>query len=232
MAPPFFYAETISAANSRYTLDEENSKHVVQVLRMRTGQPLLLTNGAGGLFEAQIIHDHKKHCEVLITSFSQAPPPTQTTTIAISLLKNAARFEWFLEKATEMGITEIIPLLCQHTEKQRFRIDRMKNIMISALLQSRQSWLPVLHEPQPVEKIIRSSTNAVKWIAHCAEGKKERVAGHLFSDSLLLIGPEGDFSAAEIELALQHQFSAVTLGVTRLRTETAGVAGAVLMKMG
>jgi 16S rRNA (uracil1498-N3)-methyltransferase len=232
MGLPFFFQENIAVERAACTLNETSSRHIVQVLRMEVGEQLLLTNGKGFLAIATIEQAHKKHCEVRLTNFQQQQPVLPKTTIGISLLKNTSRFEWFLEKATELGITEIIPLLCQHTEKQHFRMDRMKNILVSALLQSEQSWLPVLQEPQPVERIIRSSTNDCKWIGHCVEGEKEHLVAHSFSDGLLLIGPEGDFSKEEINLALEYQFMPVTLGTTRLRTETAGVAGAVLMRMG
>jgi 16S rRNA (uracil1498-N3)-methyltransferase len=233
MTLPFFYAPAITAQNDRYTLEEESSKHAIQVLRMRQGDCLQLTDGTGGLFAAEIIDDHKKRCEVRIKSFNQTSIPRPEIIIGISLLKNTHRFEWFLEKATEIGISEIIPLLCERTERQYLRVDRMKNMLISALLQSQQTWLPKLPEPQPVEKIIMETRADVKLIAHCGEGEKQflgRAITHISSKTLILIGPEGDFSLKEIELALQQNFKPVSLGQTRLRTETAGMVAVALLR--
>lgn len=234
MALPFFYAEAINTSNNRYTLEEDTSKHVVQVLRMKPGEALQLTNGAGDLFTAEIATGHKKHCEVVITASYQQPASNRKVAIGISLLKNASRFEWFLEKATEIGVTEIFPLLCQRTEKQRFRQDRMQHILVSAMLQSQQTWLPRLHEPIQVEKLIKENTTEIKLIAHCVEGEKQSLLNYKTntpSNSIILIGPEGDFSPKEIDLALQHQFKPVTLGETRLRTETAGMVAATILKL-
>jgi 16S rRNA (uracil1498-N3)-methyltransferase len=235
MALPFFYAEAINTSHTRYTLEEDTSKHVIQVLRMKPGEALQLTNGSGDLFTAEIATDHKRHCEVVVTACYHQPARSRKVAIGISLLKNTSRFEWFLEKATEIGVTDIFPLLCQRTEKQRFRQDRMQHILVSALLQSQQTWLPHLHEPIRVEKLIKENTAEIKFIAHCIEGEKQSLlTDKTASDrsNLILIGPEGDFSPQEIDLALQHQFKPVTLGETRLRTETAGIVAATLLKLG
>ena len=163
---------------------------------------------------------------------------TRRVSIAISLLKNANRFEWFLEKATEIGVSEIIPLICERTEKEKFRFDRMQGIVISAMLQSQQVWLPLLHEPVIFENVeiwipkTIGSGNCTNYIAHCMEGNKSMIShSHIStsSHSLICIGPEGDFTAQEIDLALQHNFTPVTLGETRLRTETAGLVAATLL---
>ncbi len=235
MALSFFYAPTLTARDVHYTLEEESSKHAIQVLRMRQGDLLQLTNGMGGLFVAEIIDSHKKRCEVRITSFNQQAIPLPEIVIGMSLLKNTHRFEWFLEKATEIGVTEIIPLLCQRTEKQHFRLDRMKNMLTTALLQSQQTWLPKLQEPQPIEKIMSETRPGFKLIAHCGEGEKQALGlfrNNNFSKTLILIGPEGDFTKTEIELALQQNFKSVSLGQTRLRTETAGMVAVSLLRNG
>ena len=215
-------------------LDEDTSKHIVQVLRMKTGEQLNLTDGKGNLLNCSILDDHKKHCLVRVATTSYQQPATRKVSIAISLLKNSNRFEWFLEKVTEIGVSEIIPLICERTEKEKFRYERMQGICISAMLQSQQCWLPVLHEPVLLEKIIRQSTAESKFIAHCIENAKEvlsQLVPNQLGDSLICIGPEGDFTKREIELALQHHFTAVTLGDTRLRTETAGIVAATLLKI-
>jgi len=237
MALPLFYISDYDSSKKEIVLDEDTSRHIVQVLRMKQGEQLNLTNGKGNVFTTSIADDHKKHCIVKIETVNYAPQAARTVSIGISLLKNANRFEWFLEKATEIGVNEIIPLICERTEKQKFRHDRMQNILISAMLQSQQCWLPVLHEPIAYELLFRQEEVAKisqKFIGHCIEEEKRNLAD-LVNESLpsqiILVGPEGDFTPAEIELAIHHHFDAVTLGETRLRTETAGIVAATILKM-
>lgn len=233
MSIPFFYIEEVSAVNNSIVLNEETSKHVVQVLRMQNGEQLNLADGKGNLYTATISDNNKKKCTVNISSKSQTPNSNKKITIAISVLKNATRFEWFLEKATEIGVNEIIPLLCDRTERSHFRYDRMNSILISAMLQSQQTWLPVLSEPVKLVNWLNSElVNAQKFVAHCEETKKQQLTTELINQStnqLILIGPEGDFTREEIELALKNNFIPVTLGNTRLRSETAGVVAATLL---
>ena len=233
MPLPFFYNKEITIGLSQLVLNEETSRHVVQVLRMQMGDQLKLTDGKGNVFIAAIIDDHKKKCIVAIQSKEFQQPQERKITIGISLIKSASRFEWFLEKATEIGVTEIIPLICERTEKQHFRSDRMKSILVSAMLQSQQCWLPVLQEPVQFDNlIIKQFDNCKKYIAHClSESSKEQLHHQItkLSNQLILIGPEGDFTENEIQMAVQHHFIAVALGNTRLRTETAGVVAAVFL---
>ncbi len=232
MALPFFYKDDIVANSESIILDEDASKHIVQVLRMKNGEQLNLTDGKGNLFTTEVIHDHKKKCIVKILSTHYHQPSEKKVTIAISLVKNASRFEWFLEKATEIGVSEIIPLICERTEKQHFRFDRMKGILISAMLQSQQCWLPVLSEPVKFSKFITNEFVGQKFIAHCEDEQSKKPLHQHISISthqLICIGPEGDFSPTEIKQALQLQFIPVSLGETRLRTETAGIVAAVLL---
>jgi 16S rRNA (uracil1498-N3)-methyltransferase len=231
MSLPFFFQETIDTASKQITLDEDASKHIVQVLRMKAGEELQLTDGRGNVFTTAIIEAHKKHCTVDILRKTTTPPKQKEITIAISLVKNSSRFEWFLEKATEIGISHIVPLICQRTEKQHFRFDRMKGILISAMLQSQQSLLPVLQQPVPFTEFVNKEKSSQKFIAHCEAGmeKQELIAHSSFQQACMLIGPEGDFTREEIAIALQQGFTPVSLGATRLRTETAGMVAAVLM---
>ncbi len=211
-------------------LDEDTSRHVVQVLRMKAGEQLNLTDGKGHLLLCEVLEANKKHCTVNVVGSWLTPHVSRHITIAISLLKNANRFEWFLEKATEIGVSEIIPLICERTEKEKFRYDRMNAICISAMLQSQQCWLPVLHQPMDFSKAVTLSTANQKYIAHCDDGAKNQLTSQSFNQSaIILIGPEGDFTPKEIELALANQFIPVSLGETRLRTETAGVVAAALL---
>lgn len=228
MALPIFYLETIDDGNF-ITLSEETSKHVVQVLRMKQGEALQLTDGQGNLLTTKITDDHKKKCTVRVTDRQFKEKGSKEVCIAISLLKNANRFEWFLEKATEIGVTEIVPLLCDRTEKQHFRYDRMNNILIAAMLQSQQVWLPILREPTSVKAVLENCTYSTKLIAHCEGEQKESIGDYPPNSVQILVGPEGDFSLAEIRDALQVGYKPVSLGNTRLRTETAGVVAATLL---
>lgn len=231
MALPFFYETDIPATPTHFTLGEDTSKHCIQVLRMKTGGRIQLTNGQGRLATALIESEDKKKAVVLIESIHQSQKPPRKVSIGLSLLKNPTRFEWFLEKATEMGISEIQPMLCKHTERSSMRLERMKGILIAAMLQSQQTWLPILQEPIAFEKLVTVQAFPQQLIAHCEEATKLTISD--FSrepDTQILIGPEGDFSKLEIELALNRQYHPVTLGDTRLRAETAAlVAGALLM---
>ena len=233
MALPFFYINEYNVLQKQIVLNEETSKHVVKVLRMKVGEQLNLTDGKGNHLTCEIKDDHKKHCAVEVKETSFKEQGTRKVTIAISLLKNANRFEWFLEKATELGVAEIIPLICERTEKEKFRQDRLQGIVVSAMLQSQQYWLPVLHEPVQFDDLVmRQFDNYQKFIAHCIEGSKETFANYQISKSahsLILIGPEGDFTKQEIEIALKNNIIPVSLGETRLRTETAGIVAATLM---
>jgi 16S rRNA (uracil1498-N3)-methyltransferase len=247
MALPFFYKEDITTAQTMVTLDEATSKHIVQVLRMQNGEPLQLTDGKGNLFTCKISDNNRKHCSVIIEQTTNCQPPINNVSIAISLLKNTARFEWFLEKAIEIGVTEIIPLVCDRTEKITFKFERLNSIVISAMLQSQQTWLPLLHQPQQLKNLTsKPFSNCTKFIAHCEESEKINLVDKLTEQKkmsaakilssnvdsaqvLILIGPEGDFTKIEIEAALKNGFTPVSLGNTRLRTETAGVAAAVLL---
>ena len=232
MALPFFYVEKLE--DTSLVLDEDASKHIVQVLRMQNGEKLLLTDGRGKKAEAEIVDDNRKRCAVTIVAAETEKEKQGKVAIGISLIKNASRFEWFLEKATEIGVSEIIPLLCERTEKEKFRPDRMRSILVSAMLQSQQCWMPVLHEPKDFKTIISKTSYQQKFIAHCLEEEKQSLTGQTINHSatqLILIGPEGDFTPGEIQLALQNNFQPVALGSTRLRTETAGMAAAVLLCM-
>jgi 16S rRNA (uracil1498-N3)-methyltransferase len=233
MSLPFFYKEDLDSTATEVVLDEDTSKHMVQVLRMQNKEQLQLTNGKGDLFTAEILDNNRKKCTAKILEVQQIKRTAAKITLAISLIKNNNRFEWFLEKATEIGISNIVPLICERTEKTVFKSDRMKNILVSAMLQSQQSWLPVLQEPAKFLSFVNQPNSANKFIAHCEnrDTKVQLLSHQPFTDSTILIGPEGDFSTDEITLALQNNFIPVALGNTRLRTETAGVVAATLLAM-
>ncbi len=229
MALPYFFIPNLE--QDVITLDEDTSKHVVSVLRMTRDEELMLTDGKGHKARARIVDDNRKRCTVQLVEREHEQVKAHRVSIGISLVKNAARFEWFLEKAMELGVSEILPLICERTEKEKFRHDRLQGILVSALLQSQQCWLPVLHEPIPFHQALKEKAER-RYIAHCLPEQKKDLyseATKPSTSSLILIGPEGDFTPAEINAALQCGFEAVALGATRLRTETAGMTAAVVL---
>jgi 16S rRNA (uracil1498-N3)-methyltransferase len=227
---PYFYFPDLNQSTGLTKMDEEMRRHVVTVLRMEVGEKIMLMDGVGNVAEVDIIEASKKSLLVSINNKNFYPPPSQKLVLAISTLKNASRFEWMLEKVTEIGITEIIPLISERTERVHFKEDRLKQIIVSACLQSKQCWMPILREPQKLQAVVQNSTIEKKFIAHCINANKEKLQKQS-CDSILLIGPEGDFTQPEIDIALSNGFLPVTLGDSRLRTETAGVVGAVLLKI-
>jgi len=230
MALPVFYSADITGQDDEHELNEETSRHIVQVLRMKKDEKLTVSNGKGYMFLASIVDDHKKKVVVrVVEKILQQRPPN--ISIGISLIKNVQRFEWFLEKAVEIGVAEIFPLICARTEKQQFRISRMQGIVVSAMLQSQQAWRPILHEPLKFQQLLDNPLEGSAFIAHCITGE-ERASLQQFAplkNPLILIGPEGDFTKEEIEKALQKHYKPVTLGRTRLRTETAGMVAVTLL---
>lgn len=230
---PYFYLTELNANDAYFVLNEDTSKHVVQVLRMQNGELIKLTNGKGLLVTASIVDNHKKHCKVEKKEVIVFPSSSKKNTIAISLLKNPSRLEWFLEKAAELGINHIIPLKCKRTEKQHFRTERMQGILISAMLQSQQTTMCTLSEPMTFDVLMNAKDFNRKYIAHC-EATKDKVFlcdGDVHENDIVLIGPEGDFTKDEINLAHDHGYVPISLGDTRLRTETAALTAAVLLQM-
>lgn len=234
MPDPYFYFASLAKQVDEFVLDENSSRHIVQVLRMKTGESIRLTDGKGLSARATIRESNKKRCVVNVTEKQIQQAPARRVQIALSLLKNASRFEWFLEKASELGIDEIIPLKCARTEKQQFRTDRMRSILESALIQSQQVWMPVLQEPQFLAPFIDQVQADQKFIAHCepgVKGKLSEILNQHLSSVLILIGPEGDFTEEEIRLAMKGGFISAALGENRLRSETAAVAAAAVLKL-
>lgn len=230
MSLPFFYEPAVSKLSPHFQLSEETSKHCIHVLRMKTGAQLQLTDGRGALYQARILSEDKKKTVVLVEEEAFVTRSARKISIAISLLKNTGRFEWFLEKATEIGVSDICPLICARTEQTRFKRERMNQILVSAMLQSQQAWLPVLHEPLPFKNVVLESAYNQKLLAHCGEDQKQDISAlNIASDTQILIGPEGDFTPQEIQQALNSRFLPVSLGNTRLRTETAGMVAATLL---
>ncbi len=230
MQLPFFYEPSLTETDKIFILSPDSHKHAIQVLRMKATDALHLTNGNGLLSRAIIMNADKKQCTVQIQSVQFFEGVANKIAIGISLLKNTTRIEWFVEKVTELGISNIYLLLCHRTEKQHFRFDRLNGIVIAAMLQSQQTWLPILHQPLLFKEVVEQTTYPIKLIAHCDEAVKiplQKIKPT--ANTLILIGPEGDFSPEEIYAATQNNCTAVSLGNTRLRTETAGVVAATLL---
>lgn len=221
-----FYTPSLSEEARTFVFDKEESKHIIKVLRKKEGDLLQVTNGKGFLFHCEITlaSDHK--CTVGINSFEKQEPAQYKLHLAVAPTKMNERYEWFLEKATEIGIQEITPIICEHSERKIIKTDRFQKIVESAMKQSLQLYLPKLNAPIPLKEFLTIPTQGQRFIAHCEQTAKRSLKNELQAntDVLLLIGPEGDFSVKEIQLALEHHFIPVSLGATRLRTETAAVA--------
>jgi len=237
MSIPLFFTEETADQGNLIQLPEDTARHVSGVLRMREGEMVKLTSGKGDLAIATIVESSKRSCVVKINSLQIQEAPQNKICIAVSLLKNTSRFEWLLEKCAELGIEKIQPVLCKRTEKQQFKRSRFESILKSAMLQSQQQWLTELSDPVNINLLITDGGNgfANKFIAHCEPGQKfmlneNKIFRETKSSTIILIGPEGDFTQEEIQLALQHSFNPVALGNTRLRTETAAVVAATLLK--
>ncbi|WP_412561024.1 16S rRNA (uracil(1498)-N(3))-methyltransferase [Winogradskyella sp. MIT101101] len=220
-----FYNPNISENDSVFSFDKDESRHIVKVLRKKVGDQLHITNGKGWLFEAELISADAKHCSVNITSKNLQPKRNFHLHLAVAPTKMNDRYEWFLEKATEIGIEEITPIICDNSERKVVKLERFERIIQSAMKQSLQCYLPKLNAPMSFQDFVNQEFSGQKFIAHCEETDKKSLKSELITneDCILLIGPEGDFSVKEIEMALAANYIPVTLGDTRLRTETAAI---------
>ena len=220
-----FYLEN---PNDEIILSAEESKHATKVLRKKEGEILNFTDGKGYLYKAVITVADTRKCRLQVVSSEQKEKQhNYHLHIAIAPTKNMDRFEWFLEKATEIGIDEITPIICSRSERKVIKTERGNRILLSAMKQSLKYHLPKLNEAISLTNFIKQDFEGTKYIAHCEDGeKKELRTVNKTEKTIILIGPEGDFSPKEIELAEQNQFKAVSLGASRLRTETAGIIAA------
>ncbi len=217
-----FYQPDLTA--DLITLSEEESKHAIRVLRLRMNDRVELVDGMGMRCEADVIDEHPKRCTLAIRSRKQEEKPySHRFHLGIAPTKHTDRMEWLVEKATEVGLERLVLLDCAHSERTQLKTERLEKIAISAMKQSQQAHLPQIESMQAFETIVGQKFEGQKFIAHCYPTAKQ----HLHTvcqngkDTLVLIGPEGDFSEAEVERAIQHGFIPVSLGETRLRTETA-----------
>jgi len=217
----------------KIVLSETESTHCIRALRHQVGDKIKIANGKGQLFEGTLITDHPKKCEVDELVEVKSQPQSTGIHIAIAPTKNPDRMEWFVEKATEIGVTEITFLICEHSERRKVNADRLEKKAISALKQCQNLWLPTIHKIKSFDELLdNQSVQKGKYIASLQE-KTTPLLQALASrgEQLILIGPEGDFSAAEIKRALDHQFISVSLGQNTLRTETAGIVACTILRM-
>jgi len=223
-----FYNPDIQPGDNAFTFDKEESRHIVKVLRKKEGDKVHITNGKGQLFTSEVVFANEKKCEVKITAEETFEPTPYTLHLAVAPTKMNDRYEWFLEKATEIGVHEITPIICEHSERTNFKADRFEKILQSAMKQSAQFYLPKLNEPVPFSAFVNAQREDQLFIAHCEETDKKLLKNVLQPKQqvTILIGPEGDFSTKEIKLALDKGYAPVSLGNTRLRTETAAVVAA------
>ena len=209
-----------------YCLDAEESGHCVRVLRYNRGDEILLTNGQGMTYTAEIMNPNPKRCEFrVLTAERQAKHHSNYIHIALAPTKNIERVEWFVEKCTEIGVDEITLLSCRFSERKQLRLDRLQKIILSAAKQSLTPYLPKLNELTDCAEFIRGAKEETRFIAHCYKEDKRELRSEIVPGKsvVVMIGPEGDFSEQEIAAALEHGFVPVSLGESRLRTETAGI---------
>jgi 16S rRNA (uracil1498-N3)-methyltransferase len=220
-----FYNPDIDETTETFSFDKEESRHIIKVLRKKDSDILHVTNGLGLLFETEITLASDNKCIVEVLSIKKSPEPKFRLHLAVAPTKMNDRFEWFLEKATEIGIQEITPVFCDRSERKVINLERFEKIILSAMKQSNETYLPKLNEAISFKEFIKQKNEGLQLIAHCEETDKKSLKEVLKPNEnvTILIGPEGDFSDKEIALALENNFQPVMLGNTRLRTETAAV---------
>lgn len=221
-----FYAHIIE--ESKAFLDPEETRHCTKTLRKNVNDIISFTDGCGGMYVGKIVDFNKKSCTLEIVKTLQTTDKRNFKLhLAIAPTKNISRLEWFLEKTTEFGIDEITFLLCQRSERKNIRLDRLEKVVLSAAKQSLKSIFPKVNDLIKFKDFIPQAKATFKGIAHCNTENLPHLKNVLhqeIQEILLLIGPEGDFSEAEVELATTHGFEEIGLGTSRLRTETAGIA--------
>ncbi|MBL7856454.1 MAG: 16S rRNA (uracil(1498)-N(3))-methyltransferase [Cyclobacteriaceae bacterium] len=214
-------------------LDADESRHCLKVLRKSKGDTIRITDGRGFFYEAIIIDNNPASCGFVIEHKIKEAPKNHTLHIAISPTKNAERIEWFVEKAVEVGVDSITLLLCRHTERTFTKAERLEKVAISAMKQSLKATLPRISAVIPFSDVVEKSTETSRFIAHVDHTNPNHLKDIAKSGGqyLVLIGPEGDFSEEELHLALTNGFKKVSLGTSRLRTETAGLAACLTLNL-
>lgn len=222
-----FFNPEITPNAKQVIFPKDESRHIVKVLRKNEGDILNITNGRGHLFKAEIIQADIKQCVARIISSEKEPPPPYHLHMIVAPTKMNDRYEWFLEKSTEIGVQEITPVICDHSERKVVKLNRFERVLQSAVKQSLHFRMPQLNEPLNFKEIISKYKSGNRYIAHCEETHKAYLQQKIKKgeDAIILIGPEGDFSSEEIQMALENGWIPVSLGDSRLRTETAAIVG-------
>jgi len=225
-----FYTPDIQPEHKAFILNEEESKHAIRVLRLSAGQQIQLVDGNGGHYTAVITDAHPKRTVLEISEVSMAHGKRPYYLhVAIAPTKNIDRVEWFLEKATEVGVDEITPIICDHSERTAVKPDRLRKVVVAAMKQSQRAYLPKVNPAVSFADFVKAEIPGKQFIAHCGGGDKQSLSHSLKPGEsvVVLIGPEGDFSPAEIDTATRKGFVPITFGRARLRTETAALMACV-----
>jgi 16S rRNA (uracil1498-N3)-methyltransferase len=220
-----FYNPSLDNSFKQFAFNAEESRHIVKVLRKKKGDLLHITNGKGYLYEAEILLADPKKCKAQVIDEDKTIPRAHSLHLAVAPTKLNDRFEWFLEKATEIGINEITPILCANAERKTIKPERLERVLQAAMKQSLQTFLPKLNPLTPIEEFLEQTQGEQKFIAHCLKGEKMELKRGISPDKdiVVLIGPEGDFTKEEVALAYDKGYTPVALGRNRLRTETAAI---------
>lgn len=226
-----FFNPDLSLNDTSFTFDPEESKHIVRVLRKSEGDPLQITDGKGHIFHARIETADPSNCRVTILNARKQLPKRHHLHLAVAPTKNNNRFEWFVEKATEIGAHEITPLICDRSEKKHVKLERLQKLAVSAMKQSLRTFLPVVNEPMTFKDFIKTPREGSRFIAHCEEEERSDLKRRVTPDTTttILIGPEGDFTEEEIKSSYGEGYIPVTLGEARLRTETAALVACTIV---
>lgn len=221
-----FYSPLPTEKTEEFLLEPEESRHIVKVLRKGYGDVLWITNGKGLLFKTEILDASPKKCAIRVLEISSKDKPKPELHLAVAPTKRVERYQWMLEKVTEIGVTRIIPIICERSERKAIPMEKFNRVIQEALKQSLQTWLPELEEAIPFASYIGSHLPQQRLIAHCEPETRFNLMEAANPDlpTLVLIGPEGDFTPGEIELAQASGFKPLSLGTNRLRTETAAIA--------
>jgi len=221
-----FYQSNISEKSKEIVFNKEESRHIGKSLRKQLGDTLYLTNGKGLFFEAELLSTNPKKCMATIISYKKEPPRPYHLHLVVAPTKSNDRYEWFLEKVTEIGVTEITPIICEHSERKSINSTRFEKIIQNAMKQSLKAFLPILNPAVKYKDFVKSDNiMGDRFIAHCEDSQKISFKSVLQKKQhiTVMIGPEGDFSHTEIKFATKNGFEAVSLGLNRLRTETAAI---------
>lgn len=220
-----FYNPDLDETSSQFFFDASESKHMIRVLRKKVNDEVLITNGKGLMLSAKITDNNPKKCAVEITGVKKVHPRSYWLHMVVAPTKMNDRFEWFLEKATEIGVNEITPVICEHSERKNIKLDRYKKVVQSAMKQSFQAYLPKLNDLATMEEFLKIPREGALFIAHLDESERYELKRRVIPDKpiTILIGPEGDFSVNEIKKAKKNGYLPVSMGRNRLRTETAAI---------